>query len=55
MDYQIENIEQINGFTVTNYTPLDKDPKIQKQIILLLCDIFSSDNKGVDIKVKCDV
>lgn len=55
MDYQIENIEKINGFTVTNYIPKDKDIKIQKQIVLTLCNIFSSDNKCVDIKVKGDV
>ena len=55
MNYQIESIEQINNFTVTNYIPEDQDTKIQKQIILTLCNIFSSDNKGVDIKVKGDV
>lgn len=52
MDYQIENVEQINNFTVTSYIPTEKDTKVQKQIILSLCNIFSSDNKGVDIKVK---
>ena len=52
MDYQIESIEQINNFTVTNYIPAEEDAKIQKQIILTICNIFSSDNKGVDIKGK---
>jgi hypothetical protein len=55
MDYQVESVEQINNFTVTNYVPTEKDVKTQKQIILILCNIFSSDNKGVDIKVKGDV
>lgn len=55
MDYQVESVEQINNFTVTNYVPTEQDSKTQKQIILILCNIFSSDNKCVDIKVKGDV
>lgn len=55
MDYQIENVEKINNFTVTNYIPKDKDTKIQKQIILTLNNIFSSDNNSVDIKVNDSV
>ena len=52
MDYQIESVEQINGFTVTNYVPTQLDDKIQRQIILLICNIFSNDHNSIDTKVK---